>query len=181
VVRELLHLARDQDHPWGLATAKRGAAQVGLARADEHVDAHTARLVEAASAFADLGLDFDRARSLLSLGVVQRRLKKRGAARTSLAEAAAGFARCGSSGWAEQARQELDRVSGRRRVVDGQLTATEERVAGLAAGGLSNKEIAERLFVTVNTVEGHLSRVYAKLGVRSRRQLQEHLAPAGNP
>ncbi len=53
----------------------------------------------------------------------------------------------------------------------GELTPTERRVAELAANGRSNKEIARALFVTVNTVEGHLSHAYAKLGIRSRAQL----------
>ena len=59
---------------------------------------------------------------------------------------------------------------------EGELTASERQVAELAASGLSNKEIAGRLFVTVYTVEAHLSHAYAKLGVRSRAQLAAWLA-----
>ena len=58
----------------------------------------------------------------------------------------------------------------------GELTETELRTAELAAGGRSNKEIARELFVTVHTVEVHLSRAYAKLGIRSRGQLAQRLA-----
>jgi DNA-binding CsgD family transcriptional regulator len=57
----------------------------------------------------------------------------------------------------------------------GELTPTERRVAELAATGRSNKEIAQSLFVTINTVEGHLSHAYAKLGIRSRAQLAHRL------
>jgi DNA-binding CsgD family transcriptional regulator len=89
--------------------------------------------------------------------------------------AAAGFDALGSPGWAEQASSELTRVGARRPRPAGELTATEERVARLAADGRSNKEIAQALFVTVHTVEAHLSHAYAKLGVRSRGQLAGRL------
>lgn len=67
--------------------------------------------------------------------------------------------------------------SGRR----AELTAAERRVAVLAADGLANKEIARRLFITVHTVEVHLAHAYAKLGVRSRTQLANHLAAPSSP
>ena len=66
---------------------------------------------------------------------------------------------------------ELSRVGGRRSAAPGKLSETELRVARLAAEGRSNKQIASELYVTVHTVEKHLSHVYAKLGVRSRGQL----------
>ena len=69
----------------------------------------------------------------------------------------------------------MARVGARRPAPEGALTVTEQRVARLAADGLSNKEIANSLFVTVHTVEKHLSHAYAKLGVRSRRQLAQRL------
>jgi DNA-binding NarL/FixJ family response regulator len=97
-------------------------------------------------------------------------------ARASLEGAAATFAEIGSPGWAEQARSELTRVGARRRRPAGELTETELRTAQLAAGGMSNKEIARELFVTVHTVEVHLSRTYAKLGIRSRGQLAGRLS-----
>ena len=89
----------------------------------------------------------------------------------SLEQAADAFAAIGSTGWAERARTELSRVGARRPRPTGELTPTEERVVALAAEGLANKQIAQALFVTVHTVEVHLSRAYAKLGVRSRSQL----------
>jgi DNA-binding CsgD family transcriptional regulator len=81
------------------------------------------------------------------------------------------FAELGSPGWADDARAELARIGGRPPGVSGGLTPTEQRVVELAAEGRPNKEIAGVLFVTVHTIEVHLSRAYVKLGVRSRGQL----------
>jgi DNA-binding CsgD family transcriptional regulator len=174
VTARLRDLAAQQEHPWGHASAKRCAALVELAAGT--YDEAAAMLVEAADAYGQLGLRFDRARSLLSLGRAARRFRKWGAARRLLEEAAAGFDELGGSGWAEQARSELARVGARRPAPEGGLTATEQRVAGLAAAGLSNKEIAQALFVGVHTVEVHLSHAYAKLGIRSRAQLARRLS-----
>jgi DNA-binding CsgD family transcriptional regulator len=71
--------------------------------------------------------------------------------------------------WAERARAELGRIGGRASS-DG-LTPTEQRVADLVAQGRSNKEVAAELFVSVRTVEANLTRVYAKLGIRSPSEL----------
>jgi DNA-binding CsgD family transcriptional regulator len=96
-------------------------------------------------------------------------------ARDTLERATAAFGAIGSPGWAEDARSELERVGARRPASPGRLTATEYRVAGLAVDGLSNKEIARTLVVTVNTVEFHLRNTYAKLGIQSRGQLAPRL------
>jgi DNA-binding NarL/FixJ family response regulator len=100
-----------------------------------------------------------------------------GASRDALARAVTAFEELGSRGWAEASRSELERVGARKTPDAGALTPAERRVAELAADGLSNKEIAQRLVVTVSTVEFHLSRTYAKLGIRSRAQLAARLAP----
>ena len=71
---------------------------------------------------------------------------------------------------------ELDRVSGRRAAAGGGLTPGERRVAELAATGLSNKQVAEQLYLSVTTVNSHLRGVYAKLGITSRAQLARALA-----
>lgn len=115
-----------------------------------------------------------RGRTLLQLGSVQRRLRQRGAARTTLGEAAALFERAEAALWAARAREELARVSGRA-PGHGELTEAELRVAELVAGGLSNRAAAAELFVTVRTIESTLTRIYAKLGVESRTQLASHL------
>jgi DNA-binding NarL/FixJ family response regulator len=79
----------------------------------------------------------------------------------------------------EKAAAELARIPGRTRGATG-LTETERRIAGLAVAGLTNKEIAARVFVTVRTVETNLSKVYAKLGVRSRTELATRLSRAAD-
>ena len=173
VIRRLGALAREQQHPWGLATLKRAQAAVRLA--EGYDAAAAAQLTEAAAEYRGLGLGFDSARSLLFLGRVQRRSKKRAATRESLEGARSTFEELGCPGWAGLASAELARVSGRRPATSGRLTPCEQRVAELVAGGLSNKEIAAQLFVSVYTVEAHLSNAYAKLGVRSRTQLARRL------
>ena len=83
------------------------------------------------------------------------------------------FESVGTPLWAEQARGELARAATRRAAAG--LTATEERIAQLAAEGLTNRAIAERAFVSVNTVEANLKRAYRKLGISSRAQLARAL------
>jgi DNA-binding CsgD family transcriptional regulator len=179
VTRELGRLAEQQDHPWGLAAAARCAAVVRLTAGYD--EAAAARLAGAADRFGDLGLGFDRARALLLLGREARRARKRAAAREALELAAAQFGALGSAGWADQARAELDLLGARGAAAPGELTPAEQRVVELAAAGLSNKQIARRLFVTVHTVEVHLAHSYVKLGVRSRAQLASQLASAAAP
>jgi len=173
VIERLDRLACEQQHPWGLATVERSSAMVRLAAGYDDVAA--AELAQASADYGALGLGFESARALLYLGRVQRRAKKRAAARESLADARSAFERLGCSGWADAASAELDRISGRRPAAGGGLTPSEQKVAELVASGLSNKEIAAQLFVSVYTVEAHLSNVYAKFGIRSRTQLARRL------
>ena len=175
VADRLRALSAEQEHPWGLASVRRSDALIRLASGG-YDEGATAELAAAADAYKTLGLPFDRARTLLGLGQVHRRAKKWGTARESLERATAAFDELGSPGWAERARAELARVGGRRRQATGELTETERRVAELAAEGLANKEIASSLFVTERTVQVHLKRVYAKLGIRSRNQIARRLA-----
>lgn len=174
VTARLGELAAEQVHPWGLLSAERCAALLRLTRSND--DEAVAALDEAAAGYEALGLSFDHARTLLILGRAQRRLKQWGTARRALEAAAAAFEEIGSPGWADQARAELGRVSARPPRASGELTPAELRTAELAAEGLANKEIAQRLFVTVHTVEAHLSRAYAKLDIRSRAQLAGRLS-----
>jgi DNA-binding CsgD family transcriptional regulator len=175
VVDRLSRLAGEQEHPWGLATASRCAGVVALA-AGAAYDEAASSLTAAADAYGELGLRLERARSLLSLGRGQRRLRKWAAARSALGEAAALFDELGSGGWAEQARSELSRIGARKPSAAGALTPSEQRVVELATEGFSNKEIAQTLVVSVRTVEAHLSSAYAKLGVASRTQLARSLS-----
>ena len=174
VTARLRELSEQQQHPWGRASARRCEAVVQLAtRPYDERAAHA--LAAAAEDYARLGLRFDCARSLLSLGRAERRFKKWGPAREALQGAIALFEDLGSSGWAQRARSELDRVGARRPRASGELTASEREIVELAASGRTNKEIAQALSLAVHTVEVHLSRAYARLGVRSRSQLASRL------
>src|SRR5262249_6784069 len=164
VIARLGKLAARQQHPWGMATMKRAKAVVALV--DGWDESAAAALSEAAATYRGLGLDFDSARTLLFLGRAARRSKKRAVARQSAERAKPAFEQLGCPGWAETAAGELSRVSGRRPAAGGDLTPSEQRVAEFVAGGFSNKEVAAQLFVSVHTVEEHLSKVYAKLGIR---------------
>ena len=93
---------------------------------------------------------------------------------TRFGEAASIFERIGAPIWAGQARRELDRV-GLRRAPD-ELTVSERRVAELAASGMTNREVARAAFMSPKTVEANLSRVYRKLGIRSRAELGVRMA-----
>ena len=118
---------------------------------------------------------FERARTLLALGSVQRRARKRGAARASLEEAESVFEELGAPLWAQKARGELDRVGGRAEA-PGELTPHERRIARLVREGLTNKEVAAALFVSDRTVESALTQIYRKLDVRSRTELSRKLS-----
>lgn len=159
---------RALDRPLALATAARCRGLVAAAQGDRN------RALEAFATAVDqharVRQPFDLARTLLSLGEVQRRFKRRGDARASLRRAISTFDELGALLWSARAAAEVARVSGRRPMV-GQLTAAERRVARLAAAGRTNREIADALFVSTRTVGGHLSHVYAKLGIRSRTEL----------
>ena len=110
------------------------------------------------------------ARTLLAYGATLRRAGRRRDARAALDHARATFTTLGESIWADRAANEIQRLGGRTSA--GQtLTATEQHVAELVAQGRSNREVAEALYITVRTVEANLTRIYAKLGVRSRTQL----------
>jgi DNA-binding CsgD family transcriptional regulator len=115
-------------------------------------------------------MPFELGRTLLVLGAAQRRAKQRRAARESLDEAIALFERLGAPLWAAKTRAELGRIAGRAPASEG-LTPAEARIAERVARGLTNREVAAELVIEVHTVEAALTRIYGKLGVRSRAQL----------
>jgi DNA-binding CsgD family transcriptional regulator len=119
-------------------------------------------------------LPFDRARTLLALGAARRRAKERRTARAALEEARAVFVTLGARVWEQRSAAELARIGGRAPSA-GELTPVERRVAELVAAGNTNREVAAALFLSTRTVEGHVSRVYGKLGVRSRVELTRKL------
>jgi DNA-binding CsgD family transcriptional regulator len=146
-----------------------------LTAAEGDVPAAFESLERALYELEGLPYPFERARTLLALGQVCRHARRRRAGREALEQALAMFEELEARLWVEQARSELKRISGRP-ARSQQLTETEQRVASLAGQGLSNKEIAATLFMSVHTVEAHLTRVYRKLGIRSRAALAHRLA-----
>jgi DNA-binding CsgD family transcriptional regulator len=157
-------------------TAPLVARARGLLQAAEgDVDAARATFEAAVAEEHAVPLPLERARTRLALGRVLRRLQQRSAAHAMLTAALVQFEEVGAALWAERAREELGRIGGRAPSND-ELTPTERRIAELVAEGLTNREVAAALFVTPKTVESTLTRVYRKLGVRSRTGLARHLA-----
>ncbi|HEY2769352.1 MAG TPA: AAA family ATPase [Solirubrobacteraceae bacterium] len=173
LVEPIEQRGRELDRPWALAVAARSRGLIAAARGD--LAAAVASIEEALAQLDRIDLPFERARTLLVLGQLRRRGKQRAQARAALAAALELLEDMGAPLWADKARAELARVGGRIADSDG-LTATERRLAELAATGLTNREVAERAFVTVKTVEANLTRVYRKLGVRSRTALARVLS-----
>ncbi len=164
--------SRALDRSWALAITARCRALLLAARGD--LAGAQAGFERALAEHARTEDPFQHARTLLAQGVTQRRAKRRGAARTTLGDALERFERLGAPLWAEKARSELARIGGRA-PSRGELTEAERRIAALVAEGRTNREVAAALFVTEHTVEGALTRVYRKLGVRSRTELAHRL------
>lgn len=121
----------------------------------------------------------ERARRYAALGAALRRSGRRVEAREPLRRAVDLAHECGAADLAAEALGEL-RATGarpRRPRITGvtALTRRERRIAGLAADGWRNREIAQELFVTIQTVEFHLRNAYRKLGITSRRELARAL------
>nr|WP_296074603.1 helix-turn-helix transcriptional regulator [uncultured Actinoplanes sp.] len=116
------------------------------------------------------------ARTHLVYGEWLRRSKRRTAARTQLRIAHDMFSQMGADGFTRRAHRGLaaagENLPARSPVVDADLTTQESHIARLARDGLTNTEIAEQLFVSPRTVEWHLTNIFAKLGVASRRDLR---------
>jgi DNA-binding CsgD family transcriptional regulator len=156
---------------WVHAQVTRCRGFVAAAQAD--VEQAQRLLEEAVAKHEAVGDPFGRARALLALGVVRRRARLKRAAREAIEAAVAGFEELGAATWVEKARAELGRVGGRTRGEG--LTPAERRVADLVAAGQTNREVAATLFLGERTVASHLTRIYAKLGVRSRTELARRL------
>jgi DNA-binding CsgD family transcriptional regulator len=143
-------------------------------------------LREAVEVLAGSEARLEHAHALVDLGAALRRANRRAEARELLREGVDLARRVGAFGLAGRANDEIAATGARpRKVIQtglDALTASERRVAQLAAEGMSNKEIAQTLFVTIKTVEVHLSHAYRKLEISSRAQLDEGLlTPAPSP
>ncbi|MDT5017477.1 MAG: hypothetical protein QOD39_3637 [Mycobacterium sp.] len=156
------------DRSWMLAIAARCRAMVLASAGDVEAAEQAAR--QAMAEHDRLAMPFERARTQLLLGQLQRRQRQKQSAADTLAEALRTFEALGAPLWADRARAEMGRtnVTGRRVSV---LTPSEQRVGELAASGMTNRDIAASLFVSAKTVEANLTRIYRKLGIRSRAEL----------
>jgi DNA-binding CsgD family transcriptional regulator len=168
IVAWLEHAAQVAPTPWTRVMALRGRGMLQATQGD--LDAAIASVDRAIRAHDDLAMPFETARTLLLAGTIHRRRKEKRLADECLHEALVIFERVGTPVWAQRARAELGRV-GRRPRAPSDLTETEQRVAELAAAGLSARQIADRAFLAPKTVGNVLGRVYAKLGIHTRAEL----------
>jgi DNA-binding CsgD family transcriptional regulator len=173
LVHEELALARRWGDPHAIGAALRALGLV------EGGKAGFGLLREAVEVLADSEARLQHARALVDLGAALRRANQRTEARERLREGVDLARRVGALGLAARANDEIAATGARPRKVlrtglDA-LTASERRVAQLAADGMSNKEIAQTLFVTIKTVEVHLSHAYRKLEISSRAELDSAL------
>lgn len=169
MAREDLERARRWGTPGGIGMALRAHALVPGDAAPVDGLREAARMLEESPA------RLEQARALVDLGAALRRARRRAEARDALQGGLDLAERCGARGLAATAQTELRAAGGRSSVARGagpeRLTASELRVAELAAEGRSNPEIAQELFVTRKTVETHLGHIYRKLDVSGRGEL----------
>ena len=174
LAQEELRLAQELGTPRAVGIAQRAVALAGPA------EERRAGLEAAVATLENGTAKLELARVTCELGAELRRSGERSAARDVLRRAHALAAECGATRLANRARDELSRSGARliREPVSGleALTPSEVRVAELAAEGLTNREVAQALFVSEKTVETHLGRVYRKLDIKSRHALPGALA-----
>ncbi|NNJ61387.1 MAG: hypothetical protein HKP61_10645 [Dactylosporangium sp.] len=176
---EELRLARRFQAPRAVGVALRVIGRVvGGAEGQDH-------LREAVAVLDGSAAELERARALVDYGAAVRRSGQRIAARDALRRGLDLAARCGAQPLMDRATSELATAGARPRRAAlsgaGALTAAEYRVAQLAAGGGTNRELAQALFITKRTVEVHLTNTYRKLGITSRRELRRALDQTPGP
>jgi DNA-binding CsgD family transcriptional regulator len=159
---------RRLDRAWLLATGARCRGMWWAAKGD--LDAAMRAVTTSMAEHDRLPMPFDRARTLLFLGQLQRRMRLKQAAAQTFGEALREFERMGALLWAEKARDELSQTKAPTPQTVA-LTATEQKIAELATSGMTNRDVAAALFISLKTVEANLTQIYRKLGIRSRAQL----------
>jgi DNA-binding CsgD family transcriptional regulator len=174
LAREELELSRGWGAPRTVGVSLRALGLVEGGQAGELL------LREAVEVLADSPARLEHARAIVDLGALLRRCNSRSEARKLLRQGVDLAHRCGASALVARGNEELAATGAHPRTIllsglDA-LTASERRVAQMAAEEMSNKEIAQALFVTVKTVEQHLGRVYRKLDISSRKDLGAALA-----
>lgn len=167
VLERLEQRGRSFPRLWIATTLPRARALVLAAEGDM---AGALAEIEKLDLSAAARIPFELGATLLVKGQLHRRANQKRLAAGALRQALELFERLGAPVWADRARGELARV-GLRHHSPHELTATELRIAELAAGGLTNREVATAAFMSPKTVEANLSRVYRKLGIRSRAEL----------
>jgi len=158
--------------PWSHAAVERARGALLLARGDAERAADV--LDGAAACFQSLEHGPDTARALLLRAQALLRAGRRSLAAEVAAAAHARFSAMGATLWEARALELLERLQPGRAA--GRLTAAETRVAALVAKGMKNREIGQALFMSVATVEAHLTRIYRKLDIRSRTELARLVA-----
>jgi DNA-binding CsgD family transcriptional regulator len=159
---------RRHDRPWMLAIGARCRSMWLAAQGD--IEAAARKAQDAMAEHDRLPMPFERARTQLLLGQLQRRQRQKEAARTTLRDALQAFNAMGTPLWADRTREELARVKVAP-TRDLRLTPSERRVAELAASGKTNRDVAAALFISPKTVEANLARIYRKLGITTRAEL----------
>jgi ATP/maltotriose-dependent transcriptional regulator MalT len=175
IVDQLEGDGRRLDRAWALASGGRCRALLLAASGDLEaaIEAAERALVQ----HERLAMPFDRARTLLVLGRLQRRQGKRRAGKSTLEEAMRTFEEIGTTLWSDKARGELRRL-GTHPGRTAELTPTEQRIAELTASGLTNRGVAAALLISPKTVEANLARIYQKFEIRSRAELGRRMADA---
>jgi DNA-binding CsgD family transcriptional regulator len=169
LIEALERNGRRLDRPWMLANGARCRSMWLAAQGD--VGAAACRAQEAMAEHDRLPMPFERARTQLLLGQLQRRQRQKERSRATLREAQYAFEAMGTPLWADRARAELARAEAAVPARDLALTASELRVAELAASGMTNRDVAAALFISPKTVEANLGRIYRKLGIKTRAEL----------
>jgi DNA-binding NarL/FixJ family response regulator len=172
LLERLERQAETSQSAWALAASRRARGAVLLSRGD--ADEAAAALRSAAEDLDALGFTPDACRAQLLLGRAFLRAGHRSRAAEVLARSRDRFRAMEAVLWGARATEELERAAPGRAV--GELTPVEARVTDLVARGLRNREVAATLFMSVATVEAHLTRIYRKLGIRSRAELSRLVA-----
>jgi DNA-binding CsgD family transcriptional regulator len=177
VTDRLEKAAASSGYSWAAVAALRSRALISLSRGDTL--AACAMSDQAAARYDGLQLPLEHGRALLLAGEARRRAGQRAEAAQRISSAAQIFTELGAALWLERAAGEMRRASPRPNRDQNQLTAAETQVAALVAAGRTNKEAAASLYTSVATVEAHLTRIYRKLGIRSRSELAGRMAAGG--
>jgi ATP/maltotriose-dependent transcriptional regulator MalT len=172
LVSALLRNGERLQRDWMLAVGGRGRGMLLAARGD--TSAAVEAVEQAIFAHDRLAMPFERARTQLVLGQLQRRKRLKDASAVIFSDALQTFEQLETPLWADRARAELGRVNVDARRTVG-LSSSERQVAELAASGMTNRNIAAAMYISPKTVESNLSRIYAKLGIRSRAELGQRI------